>query len=90
MAEACRIADAALADVGAHAGSKGRTEAQVRNQLEIRMRELGADGPSYETIVATGPVNAARPHHRPTDTVIEPGTRSSSMSARCTTAITAT
>jgi Xaa-Pro aminopeptidase len=37
------------------------------------MRELGADGPSYETIVATGPVNAARPHHRPTDTVIERG-----------------
>jgi Xaa-Pro aminopeptidase len=41
--------------------------------LEIRMRELGADGPSYETIVAAGPVNAARPHHRPTDTVIETG-----------------
>ncbi len=41
------------------------TEAQVRNQLEIRMRELGASGPSYETIVATGPVHAARPHHRP-------------------------
>jgi Xaa-Pro aminopeptidase len=72
MAEACRIADAALADVVA-AGLEGRTEAQVRNALEIRMRELGASGPSYETIVATGPVNAARPHHRPTDTMIESG-----------------
>ncbi|MEP7113464.1 MAG: aminopeptidase P family protein [Ilumatobacteraceae bacterium] len=72
MVEACRIADAALAEVVA-LGLKGRTEAQVRNRLEIRMRELGADGPSYETIVATGPVNAARPHHRPTDTVIEAG-----------------
>jgi Xaa-Pro aminopeptidase len=72
MAEACRIADAALADVVAD-GLEGRTEAEVRNQLEIRMRELGADGPSYETIVATGPVNAARPHHRPTDTLIEAG-----------------
>jgi len=72
MAEACRIADHALADV-VGAGLEGRTEAQVRNQLEIRMRELGADGPSYETIVATGPVNAARPHHRPTDTMIEAG-----------------
>lgn len=71
MAEACRIADAALSDVvGTLAG---RTEAEVRNALEIRLRELGADGPSYETIVATGPVNAARPHHRPTDTVIESG-----------------
>ncbi|MGZ4805404.1 MAG: M24 family metallopeptidase [Ilumatobacteraceae bacterium] len=73
MAEACRIADAALADVIGGSGLAGRTEADVRNQLEIRMRELGASGPSYETIVATGPVNAAHPHHRPTDTVIEPG-----------------
>jgi Xaa-Pro aminopeptidase len=72
MAEACRIADLALAEV-VGAGLEGRTEAEVRNHLEIRMRELGADGPSYETIVATGPVNAARPHHRPTDTVIEAG-----------------
>jgi Xaa-Pro aminopeptidase len=74
MAEACRIADAALAEVAlAKIPLEGRTEAQVRNQLEIRMRELGASGPSYETIVATGPVNAARPHHRPTHTVIESG-----------------
>jgi Xaa-Pro aminopeptidase len=72
MAEACRIADQALADTIA-SGLEGRTEADVRNQLEIRMRELGAIGPSYETIVATGPVNAAHPHHRPTDTVIESG-----------------
>jgi Xaa-Pro aminopeptidase len=69
MAEACRIADAALTEVVL----EGRTEAQVRNQLEVRMRELGASGPSYETIVATGPIHAARPHHRPTDTVIEAG-----------------
>ncbi len=72
MAEACQIADAALSEV-VSTGLEGRTEAQVRNQLEIRMRELGAEGPSYETIVATGPVNAARPHHRPTDTAIEAG-----------------
>ncbi|MEP7203378.1 MAG: aminopeptidase P family protein, partial [Ilumatobacteraceae bacterium] len=69
MAEACRIADAALSEIQL----TGSTEAEVRNQLEIRMRELGADGPSYETIVATGPVNASRPHHRPTDTLIENG-----------------
>src|SRR5258706_12992328 len=37
------------------------------------MRELGASGPSYETIVATGPIHAARPHHRPTGTTIETG-----------------
>lgn len=73
MAEACRIADIALSEVVSSAPLEGRTEAEVRNQLEIRMREHGASGPSYETIVATGPVNAARPHHRPTDTLIERG-----------------
>jgi Xaa-Pro aminopeptidase len=73
MAEACRITDIALADVLQDCVLAGHTEAEVRNRLEIRMRELGATGPSYETIVATGPVNAARPHHRPTDTIIEHG-----------------
>ncbi len=72
MAEACRIADQALAEV-APTLADGLTEAQVRNHLEIRMRELGAIGPSYETIVATGPINAALPHHRPTPTMIESG-----------------
>ena len=72
MALACRIADQALAEVAPSLGD-GLTEAQLRNRLEVRMRELGASGPSYETIVATGPRNAALPHHRPTDTVIESG-----------------
>ena len=71
MTEACRIADAALAEVAPRLGD-GLTEAQIRNLIEIRMRELGASGPSYETIVATGGVNAALPHHRPTDTIIGP------------------
>ena len=35
----------------------------MRDELEHRMRRLGADGPSYDTIVASGPDNAARPHH---------------------------
>lgn len=72
MAVACHVADQALAEVTPLLAS-GVTEAQVRNQLEIRMRELGASGPSYDTIVATGPVNAALPHHRPTETLIEAG-----------------
>ncbi|MEN9644840.1 MAG: hypothetical protein RL238_1509 [Actinomycetota bacterium] len=72
MARACAIADQALAEVAPLLGD-GLTEAQVRNRLELRMRELGASGPSYDTIVATGPRNAALPHHRPTDTVIEQG-----------------
>jgi Xaa-Pro aminopeptidase len=72
IARACAIADKALADVAPLLGN-GLTEADVRNRLETRMRELGASGPSYETIVATGPINSALPHHRPTNTPIEPG-----------------
>jgi Xaa-Pro aminopeptidase len=72
MATACRIADQALADVWPLLHERP-TEIIVRNALESRMRELGADGPSYETIVAAGPVNAPLPHHRPDHTVIEDG-----------------
>jgi Xaa-Pro dipeptidase len=36
------------------------------------MRVRGADGPSFETIVAGGP-NSAIPHHQPTDRIIERG-----------------
>jgi len=39
------------------------TEADVRDELEYRMRRHGADDRSYETIVAAGPDHAARPHH---------------------------
>ena len=59
---ACRCADAALAEVAPLLGD-GLTEADVRNELEYRMRRHGADGPSYDTIVASGPEHAARPHH---------------------------
>ena len=36
------------------------------------MLDHGADGPSFETIVAAGP-NSAVPHHRPTDAVLRRG-----------------
>jgi Xaa-Pro aminopeptidase len=64
IAEASRCADAALAEVAPMLGD-GLTEADVRNELEYRMRLHGADGPSYDTIVASGPHHAARPHHHP-------------------------
>ena len=51
----------------------GTTEKRLRDALESRMRELGADGPSYDTIVASGPSNSARPHHQPTDRKFEKG-----------------
>lgn len=66
---AAAIADAALADVVA-LGLAGRTEREIRDALENRMRELGADGPAFDTIVACGP-NAAVPHHSPTAAVVQ-------------------
>jgi Xaa-Pro aminopeptidase len=64
IAAAARCADAALAEVAPMLGDD-LTEADVRNELEYRMRLHGADGPSYDTIVASGPEHAARPHHQP-------------------------
>lgn len=63
---AARAADDALAEVEhmVHgAGESVVTEADIRDELEYRMRRHGADDRSYHTIVATGPEHAARPHH---------------------------
>ncbi|HVE99074.1 MAG TPA: aminopeptidase P family protein [Mycobacteriales bacterium] len=68
---ACRAADDAFAElVGTRL--EGRTEKAIRDDLESRMRVHGADAPSFETIVASGP-NSAIPHHRPTDRVVHRG-----------------
>lgn len=40
----------------------GKSEREVAAELEYRMRIRGADRPSFDTIVASGP-NSARPHH---------------------------
>lgn len=63
---AAGAADAALADVEPLLGAAldhPVTEADVRTELEYRMRLHGADDRSYDTIVASGPEHAARPHH---------------------------
>lgn len=70
---ACEAADAALKDLVEGGGLRvGRTEKEVRNELEALMLTHGADGASFETIVATG-ANSAVPHHRPTDAVLAAG-----------------
>ncbi|MBO0676531.1 aminopeptidase P family protein [Mycolicibacterium sp. S2-37] len=70
---ACEAADAALSDLISRGGLRpGRTEKEVRRELEALMLDHGADGPSFETIVAAGP-NSAIPHHRPTDAVLATG-----------------
>lgn len=65
VARALRITDEAFIAV-APTIRVGQTESEVALMLEAAMRQRGAQGPSFETIVASGP-NAARPHHRPTD-----------------------
>jgi Xaa-Pro aminopeptidase len=48
------------------------TEANFALALDTEMRRLGAQGPSFDTIVAAGP-NAGFPHHRPDDRRIREG-----------------
>lgn len=68
---AARIADEALLSVRPELG-RGPTEAEFGRLLDHEMRRLGASGPSFETIVASGP-NAAKPHHRPGTRTVRPG-----------------
>lgn len=75
MQLAANATDLALADVQQmleDAMSTQISERDVRDELEYKMRRYGADGPSYETIVATGE-NSVKPHHRPTSTIIREG-----------------
>jgi len=71
MAEAARIADVALA-ANRTMLLDGVTESELALALDVTMRGEGADRPSFDTIVASGP-NGAKPHHTPTDRRIEPG-----------------
>ena len=54
---------------GIHAG---RTELDIALDIEFTMRRRGAQRPAFDTIVASGP-NGARPHHTPSNRVIEAG-----------------
>lgn len=71
LAEACRISDAALADLLPQV-RVGMTERQVARLLDALMLDHGAEAVSFDTIVAAGP-NSAIPHHRPTDRPIGAG-----------------
>ena len=72
IAQAANIADRALSEV-LDLVEHGNSERDLRDELEYRMRRLGADGPSYDTIVASGPDHSARPHHQPERRVLRPG-----------------
>lgn len=73
LRSACASADAALAALIDEGGLRpGVSERQVGRRLESLMLDHGADGISFETIVAAG-ANSAVPHHRPTDAVLATG-----------------
>ena len=52
--------------------SIGVSEQQIARQLETAMRDEGADGLAFDSIVAFGE-NAAEPHHEPTHRTLEEG-----------------
>jgi Xaa-Pro aminopeptidase len=71
LGRAAAIADSALASLRERL-SEGLSEADFARALDFEMGALGASGPSFETIVASGP-NAAKPHHRPDERRIRAG-----------------
>lgn len=50
----------------------GRTEKEIAWEVERYLRTHGAEGTSFDSIVATGP-NASMPHAIPTDRQMQPG-----------------
>ena len=73
LRRACAVADRALEELIEAGGLRpGRTEREVGLDLDQRMRQLGAQDPSFETIVAAG-ANSAVPHHRPTGSALAAG-----------------
>ncbi|RLK62531.1 aminopeptidase P family protein [Atopobacter sp. AH10] len=69
--EACRIADEAFHYILTYI-KPGLTEIEVANALDFKMRELGASGVSFDTIVASG-LRSAMPHGVASNKVIEEG-----------------
>jgi Xaa-Pro aminopeptidase len=68
---AAQLADDALRRI-LERGLAGRTERQVATDIESEMRALGAEEPSFPSIVAAGP-HGALPHAEPRDLAIERG-----------------
>ncbi|MFS1663601.1 M24 family metallopeptidase [Streptococcus sp. zg-JUN1979] len=70
--KACQISDQAFHDVLDFIKPNHTTELDVSNFLDFRMRELGATGPSFEFIVASG-ARSEMPHGVATDKIIRQG-----------------
>jgi Xaa-Pro aminopeptidase len=68
---ACRITSQVYEDVLPQI-RPGVSELQLAAEIEYRMKCQGADGPAFETIVASGQ-RAALPHARPSSKLLEKG-----------------
>lgn len=71
LRRACAITDAAFADV-IESLRLGVTELDIAWSLQGAMREHGAEGLAFDSIVAFGP-HSAIPHHEPTDRILAAG-----------------
>ena len=71
LREAQRITDAAFEHICGYIKC-GMTEQQIRAELENYMLSHGADGLSFDSIIAAGP-NGANPHARPGSRKVEAG-----------------
>jgi Xaa-Pro aminopeptidase len=71
LRQACAYTDAALTHVLARL-RPGVTEREVAWALLVAMRDAGAQGAAFDSIVAFGP-HSAIPHHQPTDRPLERG-----------------
>lgn len=69
--KACEIADQSYEYILTYVKA-GMTELEVKNELEAHMTKLGASGPSFDTIVASGH-RGALPHGVASEKVIESG-----------------
>ena len=69
MRAAAAIADKAYEEL-AERGIDGRTERQIAADLEVQMRQLGAEDRSFPAIVASG-AHGARPHAEARDIPVE-------------------
>ncbi len=69
--KACEITDNCFSHLLKYI-KKGMTEKQIANEIEKYFKENGAEGISFDTIVASG-INSSMPHAVPTDRKIESG-----------------
>jgi Xaa-Pro aminopeptidase len=69
--EACRVTEKAIRALLSMM-TPGESERAIAHGFLRLIDDLGADGPAFDPIVASGP-NAAVPHHEPGSRTLEPG-----------------